>query len=239
MWQVVVLRIHSHAGLEGSCSCCLDVGLEGVEVSFLAGHLERVFVVYVLFTVLVGADYDNFQAYSVVESLFVDDVFHVVSLACHHSCCRYGSIFRHYVDGVPALGYCFLPLCYFLGELVVVGCQLVEAFCLSAVELAVVVVELSFHRVVWCDLCDGVLDDLHPAFAVVLLALVVVERYDFVLEQSVDCCCVELVLIALVLVGAFFGECPSCSFAVAFEPPSVEHGKVYHAVHLCFFARCS
>ena len=73
------------------------------------------------------------------------------------------------------------------------------------------------------NLCDRVLDYLHPAFAVTLLVLVVEERYDLVLKQTVDSGSVELVLIALVQVCALLGECPSGTLAIALKPPSVEH----------------
>ena len=74
-----------------------------------------------------------------------------------------------------------------------------------------------------CNLCDRVLDNLDPTLAVALLVLVVVERNDLVFEQAIDGSCVELILIALVLIGALLGESPTCALAIALKPPTVKH----------------
>ena len=84
---------------------------------------------------------------------------------------------------------------------------------------------------------DRVLNYFYPAFAVVLLSLVVVQRNDFVLKKTIYSGSIELILIALVLVCALLCESPSCTFSVAFKPPAVEDGKVYDSVHLCFLSR--
>ena len=88
------------------------------------------------------------------------------------------------------------------------------------------------------NLGDRVLDDLDPALRDArLLVLIVVERYNLVLQQTIDGSGVELVLIALVLVGALLGECPAGTLAIALEPPAVLDGEVDDTVHLGLLAR--
>ena len=85
---------------------------------------------------------------------------------------------------------------------------------------------------------DRVLHGLHPTFAVALrCAAAVVERNDFVFEQAVDGSSIEFVLLTLVLVSAHIGECPTCTFAVAFVPPTVEYREVDNTIHECLLAR--
>ena len=71
------------------------------------------------------------------------------------------------------------------------------------------------------NLGDRVLDNLDPVLRESLLVLVVVEGYDLVLEQTIDGSSVELVLIALVLIGALLGESPTGTLTIALQPPAI------------------
>ena len=143
------------------------------------------------------------------------------------------------MDGIPTLCHSFLPLSDVLSQTVVVGLELVVTGSLLGVELVIVVVELTLHGVVRSDSGDRVLDGLHPTFAVTLLVAVIVERNDVVLKQRVDGSSVELILIALVLVGALLGKSPAGTLTITLNPPSVEHGEVYDTVHLGLLTRCT
>ena len=104
------------------------------------------------------------------------------------------------------------------------------------VELLEIVVDHALHGETRGDLRHGVLDILDPLGAVALAVLRVVKRDDLVLEHLVDRSGIELILVRLVLVGAFLGQSPSCAFYVTLVPPSVFDREVEHAVHLCFLA---
>ena len=84
-------------------------------------------------------------------------------------------------------------------------------------------------------LCDRVLDSLHPAFRISLLVTCIVKRQDFSFQQAVDCSSIQLILVFLILVSTFFSQCPSGSFTVTFQPPSVKYRQVYNTVHQSFF----
>ena len=43
----------------------------------------------------------------------------------------------------------------------------------------------------------------------------------------------------LVLISTFFGQCPTCTFAVTFKPPSVEYREVQYTIHQRFLTRCT
>ena len=86
------------------------------------------------------------------------------------------------------------------------------------------------------DSGDRVLDGLDPALAEALSVAVVVERQNLVLEERVDGSCVELILIALVLVCALLLESPAGTLAVALNPPSVKYGEIDNTVHLSLLA---
>ena len=83
---------------------------------------------------------------------------------------------------------------------------------------------------------NRVLDDLDPAFAVALHVLVIIKRYNLVFEQTIDGSSIKLILIALVLISALFGQRPSCTLTISFKPPTVEHRKVDNTIHLSLFA---
>ena len=82
-----------------------------------------------------------------------------------------------------------------------------------------------------CNLSNGVLNSLYPAFRISLLVACIVQRQDFLFEDAVNSSGIQLVLIFLILIGALFCQCPAGTFTIAFQPPAVEYGEVHHTVH--------
>ena len=60
---------------------------------------------------------------------------------------------------------------------------------------------------------------------------------NIVLQHRVDGGSIQFILERLVVVGAFVGQRPTGTFAIAFVPPSVEYGEIQYTVHLSFLAR--
>ena len=67
-----------------------------------------------------------------------------------------------HADAVPTLGHDFLPTCNFLGKFVVIGMQFTGAGSQFLIELRVIVIQLTLHRIVRRNGCDGILHHLHP-----------------------------------------------------------------------------
>ena len=143
---------------------------------------------------------------------------------------------RNYADSIPTLGNSLFPKCNLLSNLVAIGREFLEALCLFLVELLIVVIKLTLHCIVRRNRCDRVLDNINPSLAITIFILCVVERNNIVLEQSVDCSGIKLVLIALVLVSTLLGQCPSSAFTIALKPPAVKYRKVYNTIHLGLLA---
>ena len=143
------------------------------------------------------------------------------------------------MDGIPTLGHTLLPVGQLACQLVVVFAQLAETHCLTVVELLEVIVQLALHGVMGRDSCDRAFHHLDPCFAIGLLAAIVVERDDVVLQQAIDGGSIQLVLVFLVLVGALLWQSPARTFAIAFNPPAIEHREIDHTVHFGLLARCS
>ena len=138
---------------------------------------------------------------------------------------------------IPTLGNSFLPLSNLACQLVVVGTQQVASVAQFVIELAVVVVKLPLHCIVRRNLCDAVLDNANPSFAVALGVPVVIKRHNLVFEQTIDGSSIQLVLIFLIGICALVGQRPTCTLAIAFIPPAVHDRKIHNAVHQCFLAR--
>ena len=83
---------------------------------------------------------------------------------------------------------------------------------------------------------DRVLDVLNPLGRIALRVLSEVKWNNLVLEHGVDSSRIELVLHALVGIGAMSSQCPSRALAIALVPPSVEHREVEQAIHLGLLA---
>ena len=81
------------------------------------------------------------------------------------------------------------------------------------------------------------LDRLHPCVGYAVPVAVVVVRDDLLLDGVVDHLGVEFVLVVLVGEGTLHGQHPPGALLVAFDPPSVEHRELQHAVHDALFAR--
>ena len=86
-------------------------------------------------------------------------------------------------------------------------------------------------------LSNRVLHCANPALAVALRIAGIIERKNFVLKQTVDSSCIQLVLLLLVLVSTLLGESPASTLAIALEPPTVEHGEVHNTVHQSLLTR--
>ena len=140
------------------------------------------------------------------------------------------------LDVVPQLSHSFLPSGYLLSLGVVVGNEFCVALSQLVVESLDVVVDHSLHSEARGDLGDRVLYCLNPLWRVALAVLCEEHWDDLVLKSRVDCQCVELVLIALVLECSLLCQSPSCALDISFEPPSVEHREVDNTVHLCLLA---
>ena len=50
-------------------------------------------------------------------------------------------------------------------------------------------------------------------------------------QQEINCFRIQLVLVLFILIGGLVGDGPSRLLAVAFVPPTVQHGEVEYAVH--------
>ena len=214
--------------------CCL----ERIEVALFLHYFKRCYGVNVLFAVLSCISSNQFQTDSIVQTLLVDNVGNGVFLtAFERAFHQFFRLFAGYdFDAVPLGHNFFLPCCEFLGFGIVVGSQCLEAFCFLGVELAIVIVQLTLHCVVRRNLRDGVLDGSDPAFGISLLVACIVQRQDFIFQNTIDSSSIQLVLMLLVLISTFFCQRPSCTFTVAFQPPSVEYREVHNTIHQSFLA---
>ena len=101
----------------------------------------------------IALEHHKFQTYCILKTLFVDGVGKGCYLACYGIVQRIEVAFYD-IDAVPTLGNGFLPLCNFLCKTVVVVVQLCSTLCLLVVELSIVVVQLTLHRVMRRDCGD-------------------------------------------------------------------------------------
>ena len=237
MWQQVVLGIHANGTFVKTSITLSGCAFERIEIALTLHHLERMDFLDAVFTLLIFTKCDKLKTDSIVKSLLIHNECELILFTGLRTCCRHIVLLGNHIDGIPTLGNCLFPKSYLLGNLIVIGRQLLETHSLFGVELVIVVVQLTLHGVVRSDGGDRVLDNIYPTLRVALLVLGIVKGYDVVLEQAVNSSSVKLILIALIIVGALLGECPSGTFTIAFQPPSVEHGKVDHTIHLSFFAR--
>lgn len=193
MRQLVALGIHTYSALERAGIAQLILALKRIVVAFVTRNLKREHAEHALFAALGHLQVDHFKADGIVKSLLVDNVLDVILMTDNRSRSGNRPLRRHNRHAVPTLCYGFLPAGNVFCQLVVACRKLLEAFCLLSVELRVVVIQLTLHCVMRCDARDGVLYHLNPALAVAVLVLVVVERYDFVLQQTVYRGCIELI----------------------------------------------
>ena len=218
----------------------LQCQLKVVIVALVASHLELLHAIDATVAGIgIRLQRNEFQSNSVIQSLLIDGVTDDVLLSSLTTVLEIRAVFADYIDIIPTLCNGFLPLSNLLGQTVVIGRNLCKAGCLLIIELAVIVIQLTLHRIVRSDGCDRVLDDLNPIGAEALLVLLIIERHDLMLEQRIDCSCVKLILIALVLVGTLLRECPTGTLTIAFNPPTVKHGEVDHTVHLSLLTGCT
>ena len=223
MRQVCILREHTVRNLEATRIFHLVLSLESIKVTFFLHYIERFYGVNMLFAILSRISSHQFQTDSIVQALLVDNISNGVFLTALDGAFHqvFGLFARHHFNAVPLLGNFFLPSSYFLSLGTTVGSQHLETFGLLDVELVVIVVQLTLHCIVGSNLCDGVLDSLHPTFRISLLVACIEQRQNFLLKNAVDSSGIELVLMFLVLVSTLFSQRPTCTFTVTFQPPSV------------------
>ena len=239
MWEVSILWIHTNCTLQVASYVWSNLTLEDIVVAFLTYNLKRTNVEHTLLAILICTDAYKFKTYSIRQALLVDNVTDSVCFTCLSSCYRNVPRSRLYINSIPTLSNSFLPLCNFLSQLVIVSRKLVETSSLLAIELIIVVIELTLHCIVRCDCCDRVLDNLNPTIAVALLVLIIIKRNNFVLKQTIDCCSIKLILIALVLICTLLGKSPTCTLAIALKPPTIKYREIYNTVHLSLLTRCT
>ena len=125
--------------------------------------------------------------------------------------------------------------CFGFGKTVFV--QVSGTGCQFVVEAVDIIVQHTFHRIVGSDFRHRVLDILYPFRRVSLAVSCIISRDDLCFQCMVDSSGIQLVLILLVFVSTFVGQCPTCTRFVTFVPPSVQYGEVQDTVHLSFFTR--
>ena len=227
MGQSGVLRIHAETNLETTREIYTVGQLKRVIVAFMSDNVHRNGCAEMLASIAVGDD-DHIDADGIVQALLIYDVADrkwcaADQLSVEHARRIVGANDTYIV---PACNYFFLPRCQILGGFVVIFRQLLEVFSLGLIELFVIVVQLSFHRIMRCDLGKRILNKAHPILAIAKSVASVIERNNLLLQHRVDGQSIEAVLLLLVLISARCGQRPSGSLSVAFIPPSVEHGEV-------------
>ena len=236
MRQVLILRIHADCALVNTSLFWIQLGNEGEVVTLTLNHLKRLDREDMILAIGIGNHINLLQSYSIVKTLFVDDIFYFVLLTAYLTCCRQVPLAADDIDAIPAFCDIFLPEGNLLSQLEVVLGQFLESLSLFLVELGIIVIELTLHGVVRSYLCDRILDDLNPTLGDAVLVLIVIKRCYLVLDEIIDGCSIELVLMLLILIGALLSQCPSSTLAIAFEPPSVLDREVYDTVHLGLLA---
>ena len=76
--QVLVLRVHADGALVLSELAGRELCLEGVVVTLVTGHVERLYIEDLLVAVLIEANIDLLQTNGIIETLLVDDILDVV-----------------------------------------------------------------------------------------------------------------------------------------------------------------
>ena len=190
-------------------------------------------------TTLIVFQDNEFEPDGIIQSLLVYHIFNCVRHTCFAAFGQTAVFFRYHVDGIPTFGHSFFPQSNVLGQPVIIGRELGKTFRFLNIELVVIVVELSLHRVMGRDGGDGVLDNFDPTLAVTFLILTVIERDDVVFEQSINGSRIKLVLIAWIRVCSLLRKCPTGIFAIAFYPPSIENREIDNTIHLSLLTRCS
>ena len=205
----------------------------------MAYHLKRLYREYLLLSILINIYINLLQSDGIVKALLIDNILKSILSTSLSTCYWEVPLCRYYVNGIPTLCNSLFPLCDFLSQLVVVLRNLLETFSLFLVELRIIVIELTLHGVVRSNLCDRVLDNFTPALRDTFLVLIIVERNNLILEQTINGSSIELILIPLVLVCALLSKSPSGTLTIALKPPAVFHAEVYNTVHLSLLTRCT
>ena len=127
VWQQVVLGIHTHGTLVKTCIGLIHNTLKGVEIAFLLDHLKRMNLLDAVFTLFVLGKCNELKSDSIVKSLLVNYESELVFLACLWTGLRHIVLLGNHMDRIPTLSNGLLPESDFLGNLVVVGREFLEA----------------------------------------------------------------------------------------------------------------
>ena len=198
-------------------------------------------MIYMVLTILVGGESHQFQTNSIIEASLIHHNLDVVLLACLHiSADEFFTLLDAvHMDVIPMCSHILLPFGNLSSQLAIISSKSVVATAQAVVELIIIVVQLTLHGVVRCYLGDTVLDNLYPACADTLGIASVIERHNLILKQTIDGGCIQLVLMLLILIGTLVGECPSCTWTIAFIPPSVQNGQIDNTIHERLLTRCT
>ena len=83
MWQVLILREHTNAATVRTSCIWFNISLEGIEVALMTNHIKRIYVMYLTVTTITYVrQYNKLQAYSIVQTLLVDNVTQLVCNTC-------------------------------------------------------------------------------------------------------------------------------------------------------------
>ena len=161
MRQQFTLGIHPHGTLVGASLIGLEIETEGVEVALVLDKREWQYLVDGDVIGWIVVKNYKLQANCVLQPLLVDGVGDGLRLTGNTVLQRADVALCH-TDAVPTLGHDFLPTSNFLGKFVVIGMQFTGAGSQFLIELRVIVIQLTLHRIVRRNGCDGILHHLHP-----------------------------------------------------------------------------
>ena len=176
-----------------------------------------------LFSVCSCVSSNQFKSHCIIQAFFIDNVsnsiffsaFDITILQLFYLVTRYD------FNRIPFSNHIFFPSCDFFCFCIIVSSQSLETFCQFAIELAIVIIQLTLHGIMRSNLCDRILHHFDPAFRISLLITCIIQRKDFSFKNTVNSSSIQLILMFLILVSTFFSQRPTCTFTVTFQPPSV------------------
>ena len=176
-----------------------------------------------LFAVCSCVSSNQFKSHCIIQAFFIDHVsnsiffsaFDVTVLQVFYLVARYD------FNSIPFSNHFFFPSCDFFCFCIIISSQSLEAFRQFAIEFAIVIIQLTLHCIMRSDLCDRILHHFDPAFRISFLITCIIQRQDFSFKNTVNSSSIQLILMFLVLISTFFCQCPTCTFTVTFQPPSV------------------
>ena len=190
------------------------------------------------FTFSIGVSSNQFNTYGIIQSFFIHYISNSIFFTGFDvTTCQFFILFAgNNFNRIPQFGNLFLPCGNFFCFSIVVSYQFFETFSFFGIEFRIVIIQLTLHSIMRSYLSNRVLDSLHPTFRIALTVTCIVQRQDFIFQNTIDSSSIQLVLMLLVLISTFFCQRPSCTFTVAFQPPSVEYREVHNTIHQSFLA---